>query len=260
MKHKLKKIINTINRRLIKFSNWTNKCSSVKQSSLKLGTWRSLVWNTFIITLFCFSFTYCYYDWFGINYFLHLDYTDIYNFTISRLSVFFSSTLFISFLLIVFLGFFVTKNECKKNFSNLQLWILRIYLIIPLLFTLGFVYSYSNSLKNVFATLGMIAILLFSFYMQNKVKHYLFLIVFIIIFTSIGMVLGKVFAEERYITSKYINLIDSSKNKNILSKSQLVIGQNKDSYIIINKKDTICEFIPKSSNIKISFKGNIKAK
>lgn len=237
-----------------------DRCSSVKQSSLKLQTWRGLAWNTFIITLFCFSFTYCYYDWFGINYFLHLDYTDIYNFAIGRLSVLFSSTLLVSFLLIAFLGFFVAKNECKKNFSNIQLWTLRVYLIIPLLFTLRFVYSYSNSLKNVFVTLGMIAILLFSFYMQKRVKHDLFLIAFIIVSTSIGMVLGKVFAEERYNSSKYINLIDSSNNKNILNKSQLVIGQNKDFYIVINKKDTICEFIPKSSKIKISFKGNIKAK
>lgn len=239
---------------------WMNRCSNVKHSSLKFKPSLGIISFSILITLFCFAFTYSYYAWFGVDYFLHFDNSDMYNFTLGRISVFFSIAMLIAFLSIAFIGFFVTKNECNEYFSNYQLWILRIVMLLPIFITIIFVFKYSDSIKKALIVISFFILIFFAFYKQNKFKHDIFLFALMIIIPLIGMITGKKFAEDRFNSNLRIELIRLSDNHKILDKFQKIIGQNKTSYIILNEKDTICNFIPKSSDIVISFKGKISEK
>ncbi|MCB9202181.1 MAG: hypothetical protein H6604_03910 [Flavobacteriales bacterium] len=241
-----------------KISKWLNDCSNVEHKSIKISPIRSMIGISLFITLFCYAFTYSYYGWFGINYFLNFEYSDIYNFTLARISVFFTILLLISFLPITFLGFFIVKDKCENYFSNFQLWILRLSFLLPTIsFVLLFVYEYTGSVKQVTVTILILLLIGTSLYKQIKSSHDIFLIVLLIITPILGMVLGKTFAEDRFNSTNRIELVDGSKKQKILNQDQIVIGQNKTSFIVLNKKDTICDIIPKSSNIIISLKGKL---
>lgn len=258
LKNKTKRFFRILKYKIYRISRYMNKCSNVRQESFKTSIFKTLALNGVALNLFCYSFTLNYYNWFGIYYFLHFDYTDVFNFTLGRLSVFFDLVLFSAFLPLMFLGFFITKNKCEEFFSNLQVWLLRFSGSLPIFIIMLFVWEYSKSPRNVLTTFLIFIVLFSAFYKQLKFKHDIFLIVLVVLTPTIGKKLGAVFAKERFDEQKFIALVEDNSKKNILTNSDLVIGQNKTAYIVINKKDTICQFIPKSKNIRISFKGQIK--
>ncbi|MFE8422492.1 hypothetical protein ABHQ57_00390 [Tenacibaculum sp. ZH5_bin.1] len=244
--------------KLLSFFKSLDENSKVKYKDLKIDTVKGVVWNTLLLTLFCFSFTYTYFEWYGVLYFHHFDYSDIYNFTISRISVFFSSALYILLVLVSFLGFYITKNKSKKYFTNLQVIMLKIALMFPLLYIMFFMFSYSKSTYSVIRNSFILLFLVFAIYKHQKEKHDVFLIVIIAFTLVIGKLLGEEFAKERFKAKDYINLIDVVSENKILKSEELVIGQNNSQYIIINKKDTSYTFYPKSDKVKVTFKGKIK--
>ncbi|WP_108867504.1 hypothetical protein [Aquimarina aquimarini] len=258
----LQKVLNTVKKTLtilsnkpIVFSKWLNKESKVKQASLNLKLIKNFISGTIIITLFCYSFTTSYYASFGVDYFLHFEYVDIYNFTLGRFDLFFNSILLVSLLALMFGGFFVKLKTNKEDeyFSKGQILILGLMLFLPLFFVSWLVFDYSNSIDNVLITIALLGLAILSIYLHRKAKHDIFLIFFIILISIKGKILGKVFAKERFQYEKDINLIDVEGNEK-LKNSQLVIGQNKTTFIIINKRDSVVEFIPKSKVDKVSLK------
>lgn len=273
-----RKIWNKVSTIRTKFSEWLNKDSKIEQTSTKVKSIKNLVSGGTMITLFCYVFTWSYFDVFGINYFSHFEYTDIYNFTLGRFNLFTNLILLTSTIAIMFGGFFIefkTNKEANKQkqqqeqnkqdeqpifyFSKRQAVVLWLMVFPYVLITSLFIYQYSNSFENALQALGVLGIAILCIYLHQKAKHDIFLILLIIIVSMIGIPLGQVFAGDRFKSEEYINLVNVDGDM-LLKKSQIVIGQNKNTFIIIDKNDSIVEFISKSKVDKVKFKGNLKIK
>lgn len=239
--------------------DWTDKSSDIKHEDLKIDLVNGAIINAFLITLFCFSFTYSYYNWFGVSYFLHFEYLDIYGFTLGRLSTFYESTFLILLTVMSSLGFhLVGDKKFKGKFSNMQKIILLFAILVPIFFIISLTYKITGSIYKVFVNTIIMLGLLMSIYFQRKEKHDMFLIGIITMLMYFGSIFGKSFAKDRFKTMEYIDLIDSSNGEKKLKKHHLIIGQNKTQFIVIDRTDTTCIFIPKKDNIKVQFKGRVK--
>lgn len=243
---------------LLVFLEWIDKKSNVKFEKIKINLINGVLWYSLILSLFCFSFTFSYFDSYGILYFHHFDYSDIYNFTLSRISMFFDVALYILTIAVAFLGFYMMKNKEEDYFTNLQVSILWFILLSPVLYIILFVYYYTNSIISVIVNTVILIGLIIMLYKQQKEKHDIFLIGIIALLMFIGKLLGNEFAKNRFNEKEFIELEKISNGEKILNECLLVIAQNNAQFIIINKQDTSVVLYPKSENIKVNFKGRIK--
>ncbi|PHN99529.1 hypothetical protein CSC82_33540 [Rhodobacteraceae bacterium 4F10] len=157
-----------------------------------------------------------------------------------------------------FLGFYYVKSEKEKDtFTKFQKIILLIMILIPSYVLIHFTYIYTGSLKNVFINSLFVIALLASIFYQKKKRHDLFLVGVIAILMSMGFLLGKEFAANRFNEKEYVDIFDMDKNIEVLKVDEIVIGQNSSDFIIINKVDTTHTFIRKKDGLKVSFKGRI---
>ncbi|MFB9121448.1 hypothetical protein ACFFUE_09665 [Bergeyella porcorum] len=239
----IKKIFSSINNEVDKMINIImNKSTSV---------FDQFILNGIAVTTFCYSFTYTYFDFFGVNYLGTSDYSDVYRFTLGNLSVFFlilSLALFLFLILVVMCLVKYRKNRRDKNISTL------LSLSVFIIFIASFILSYSGSFYDVL--LFLIAIFFFGFMLivlLNQNNYYFLLFLFSICTSFLlGGKLGNVFAKDAI---KFGNNYDILLNKkSILNEHQMYIGENSEALFIYDKQNKETDLIRKSDNITIKIK------
>ncbi|WP_408041088.1 hypothetical protein [Tenacibaculum amylolyticum] len=151
------------------------------------------------------------------------------------------------------------KKNKKKKRKSLSYGDVFLFLVISLSITY-IVYLALSILMGEYSLIVIIyswIIILMFFYKIDSMNSLVLIIIACLIYLN-GFLLGKSYAKLFYEQGKSSTKLLDSNNHNILKKSQIIIGQNETAFIILDKNDSIVNYIKKSDIEKVSFKAKTR--